>query len=271
MIGAMLVSLVGCPVCADAKMDQGANGDEVGRAAEDAMRGVRITTEMAQLLGCSQGHEFLIHFQDGGYAMLYERALERLVEGRTRDAVLDAYTAFDMFLGWFVLAAAFEKRYPPPIPLEEAPLGPLREDMKDVLKTAERTTGAALALAAIATGTEPPRIDPDLNKLRNKAVHVGAYPSDEDANWACLQIEELVCTLRERLTLTPIEGGMFSRFTMALLIDSRRRALGNKPFPSHNVTHALMTVLASDVPPRTRKAVDRIAEYQRGERWFFID
>jgi hypothetical protein len=41
--------------------------------------------------------------------MLYERALQRLAEGATRDAVLDAYTALDMYLSHVPARARYDR------------------------------------------------------------------------------------------------------------------------------------------------------------------
>jgi hypothetical protein len=271
----MQVLFLSCPLCGREVPEVPAEGPPPGdKTIEErtaSMRGVRLTTEIAQHLHCSKGHEFLLHVQDSGYGLLYERALQRLADGRTRDAVLDAYTVFDMFLGSAVLGAAFVKRYPDhTTPLDGTELETLRADLKDVLKSSERTIGAALALACVTSGQNPPKIPTELNEIRNKAIHVGVYPSDEDAEWACLEVEKLVNTLRQQLEPTTDGGQSNTRFRFALMLESRRRAIGDRR-DILTSTWSVMSVLEPFGPPGVRNAASRIAEYRDGGRLRFID
>jgi hypothetical protein len=246
--------------------------ERIDREGWESVRGARVTTEIAQLHRCTQNHDFMVHLQDGGYAILFERGLERLAQGRTRDAVIDGYSAFEMFLSWLVLGCAFDRRYPLTIPLDQAPLEPLREELKPAIKTAERATGAALALAAALSGKAPPKIPSKLSELRNEAVHAGNYPTDKQAEDACLAIEKLVVEFRQLVPQAFDEGTppIFSRFGMALLLESRRRALGTRP-QVQTTSYSLSTVLATDATPGARTATDRLKEYRSGDRPFLID
>ena len=267
MIGVMLIDSIGCPLCQRAKSEEGAEAEEVARAGKASMHGRRITTETAQLHRCDLEHDFMLHVQDGGYALLYERALQRVADGRTRDAVIDAYTSFDMFLASFVLGVVFDRRYPHPTRFDEAPLEPLREELKDVLRPSERTTAAALALACLESGRAPPRIPNRLNELRNKAVHAGAYPCDKDAKWACIEVERLVCGFREQVPTAEASTG---RFQMALLLESTKRALGSRE-PVQAITYTFFTVLDATNPPELGRAAVRIEAYRRGALSVFIE
>jgi hypothetical protein len=58
----------------------------------------RITTKSTPLTGtCRAGHEYTVVVTTVGHAVLYERALQRLADEDWRDAVLDSYTALDMY------------------------------------------------------------------------------------------------------------------------------------------------------------------------------
>ncbi len=79
------------------------------RVTESERLQVPMTTSPVAVLRCQQNHETLYMVQDGPYAMLYERALRRLVLNEPRDAVIDAYTAFEMFLSHVPVRARYDR------------------------------------------------------------------------------------------------------------------------------------------------------------------
>ena len=70
---------------------------------------VRLTSEPVALNECKNGHRSVLVFLDGAYALVFERALQRVAIGSPRDAVMDAHTAFEMFLAHVPARARYDR------------------------------------------------------------------------------------------------------------------------------------------------------------------
>lgn len=232
-------------------------GDDVqlmpGSPGREAMRGARVTTETVQLMRCLNGHRFALILQDGGYALLYERALQRLAIGHLRDAVLDAYTALDMCMGQVLLRHLFEARK------GSSSLAQLRDEFSYVLHRAERTWGAALVVASMASGRTPPKIPTKLHEIRNNAAHEGEYPTEEKAEWACMQVARIVWELGA-MPRPQHDDPFFHALVAERLPSIQAQA------PGHQMSVMLMTVLGSigtRSDPEVAKV--RLDDYRDGE------
>ena len=86
-----------CPMCAADQRAKGLTQWEL--TPETGASEVRLTVEPVALNECQNNHRSVLVCLDGAYALVFERALQRVAIGNPRDAVMpDAYTAFEMFL-----------------------------------------------------------------------------------------------------------------------------------------------------------------------------
>lgn len=159
-------------------------GDEPPAHPTTLYRGV-ITHDGYATIECDKDHRVIYAFQGGAHALLYERALQRLADDAPRDAILDAYTAFEVFMQMVVERCVFEAQ-------TSVTLDDVRAQLGYVFKSSERTLGAALVAVATRTGSAPPKIPGDIQNLRNDATHRARYPSVPQAEKAILAIGGLI-------------------------------------------------------------------------------
>ena len=147
---------------------------------------VLIKAEAATIVTCANGHRTRMGIWDGAHALLFERALQRLIIGATRDAVIDAYTAFEMFLVHVPARARYDRE-------KGASPRALRDELSAATGTTERAMGAAFTAVSLVSGKAPPKLNTGkTTTLRNKAAHAGAYATDEETLNLCLEIERVV-------------------------------------------------------------------------------
>lgn len=184
-----------------------------------------------------------------------ERALQRFVDGDYRDSLLDAYTALDMYMPTVPVRA----RYDSDPRLGVADLEGLRRELKSVTRDATSALAAALTAVSVRTGRPPPSFDTKLSGLRNKAVHVGQYPTAEDTEWAVLEVERIVTTIDDMLTdAAPNRDPSFREAVD--WTDFR----GTLPGTSGHVSMSFSAVLSGTRQPR-ESATARLARYRSGE------
>jgi hypothetical protein len=246
-----------CPVCSQALRSQGLTTwmvtPETGEIPE-----VRLTTEPVALAVCAQEHKSVLIIHDGAYALLFERALQRLVTGNARDAVIDAYTAFEMYLAHVPVRARYDRE------LGASPRA-LRSEMESITKLSERTIGAALTAASIAGFCPPPKIDARKTaELRNRAVHAGHYPREDEVEQLCGEIDRVISELESMLGKQDSVNAQhyWSKAIGEDIAESLERH-GWKGLPG--VQSSFGTVLASDRRPN-RSSIglsETIANYRR--------
>src|SRR5580658_4014832 len=154
---------------------------ECHRAGNTCIVSVPSTTERWIHCTCPNNHETVMLFQTPGWGRLYERALRRIALHHPRDAVIDAYTAFEMYLADVPVHARYERE-------EGTTLRKLREEMKPVTKRAENAIGAARCAVSIVSGGPPLSWKEDITaNVRNEAVHGGIYPTELRAEKLCVE------------------------------------------------------------------------------------
>jgi hypothetical protein len=251
-----------CPVCQKELFRQG--GGEL--TPETGLGEVRLTIEPIAVAKCLQGHKTVLAILDGGYALLFERALQRLVTGNTRDAAIDAYTAFEIYLSHVPARGRYHR---------EAGASPrqLRQEMKGFLDSSDRSFAAAFAVISLMTGKAPPRFKPDLtSKIRNKAVHAGYYPTEPEAERLCLEVESIVSEFDKRFeAITCVNERTYWEAAIAEETASLRERLKVSDLPT---VHAHFgTALASNRAPNrsTFTLQDTIKQYREDVAEDFIN
>jgi len=241
-----------CPVCQKEYLRDGGY-----ITPETGLVEVRLTIEPITIAKCLHGHRTVLAILDGGYALLFERALQRLVTGNTRDAAIDAYTALEIYLSHVPARARYHR---------EGGASPrqLSQEMEAVSKYAERSLGAALAIISVMTGAPPPRFDADrTTKLRNRAVHAGYYPTEPEAEALCVEVERTVSEVDKRFEAIPCVNQMtYWEAAINEEIASLRERLGVRDLPT--VLAHFGTVLASNrAPNRSTGTLERTIRQYR--------
>jgi hypothetical protein len=168
----------GCPICIFEEVDDAIAAGEAIDPEELAHTPFpRVTvTDTVSVVTCENGHEFIYAIQDGAYALFFERGLRRFALGQFRDAILDAYTALEMYLSHAPVIAAFHANGGTKKPSE------LREQIGEgILGLTERCWGATAVAVFLRTGKSAPQPSSSITKIRNDAAHAGVYPSEQQA------------------------------------------------------------------------------------------
>lgn len=245
-----------CLVCADAQRAKGFTQWEL--TPETGYTEVRLTSEPVALAECQNGHRSLLYALDGAYALLFERALQRIAIGSPRDAIIDAYTAFEMYLAHLPARARYDRE-------KGASPMKLRDEMKQATGRAEPALGAALATVSIVSSRPPPKIVADATtNLRNRAVHSGHHATDQEAEAMCLEIERLVGEFEDGMSTNGrVNEQWYWDATIGEEIQATISKCGWAGIPS--VGRQLATVLALTRPPirNTFSAARRLEQYRK--------
>jgi hypothetical protein len=155
---------------------------------------VRLTTKRWATTQCPRGHKWAIIFQAPGWGRLFERGLDCLALDAPRDAVLDAYTAFEMYLAEVPVRARYD-REPGATPRK------LRQVMRAATRLTENAIGAARATFSVLSGKPAPTWSPDkTTNVRNEAIHAGQYPTAKAAEILCVELVRVIVEFEEVLT-----------------------------------------------------------------------
>jgi hypothetical protein len=243
-----------CPVCLGAALARNAPPAELQRLSQERVEGF-ITHERSAAVTCLNGHRFGVVVTEPAYALVFERGLQRLIDGELRDAVLDVYTALDMYMPTVPVRA----RYDRDLSLCPKDIPRLRKEFGFSAADANKALGAAFAVAAVVSGKPPPKFDSKLSKLRNRAVHAGEYPTAEEAEWAAFEVERIVATLTEMLNEVAPNRDPSFRLAVSMIdfpvVDPR---------PAANASVGIFGVLSEATTPRetVKRRLDR---YRNGE------
>lgn len=248
-----------CPICVSP--DGAGGGTQWGsRTSETAYAEVRLTAEPVALAECDQGHRLLVCVNDGSYALLFERALQRLAIGSTTDAVIDAHTAFEIYLAHVPARARYDR---------ESGASPtvLRRELRPATSSAQLALGAALATVSVVSSRPPPRINEEMTTtLRNRAVHAGHHPTDSEAEHMCAEIDRVIAEFEDLLTssVEPRDPSYWNAF-ISEDIKATIEAHGWRELPI--VGRQLDTVLARARDGFATKvsARERLAEYRQNK------
>ncbi|WP_437625457.1 hypothetical protein [Sorangium sp. So ce1151] len=243
-----------CPVCVSAAAARNAPPAEIQRLCEQRVEGF-ITHERSVAVTCLSGHRFGIVITEPAYALVFERGLQRLVNGELRDAVLDMYTALDMYMPTVPVRARYDRDAS--LTLKDIPR--LRKEFGFAVSDANKALGAAFAVAAVVSGKSPPKFDSKLSKLRNRAVHAGEYPTAEEAEWAAMEVERIVTTLMDMLNEAASDRDPSFRLAVSM-VDFPVV----EPRPVASMSLGLGAVLSEATTPR-ETVRRRLERYRNGE------
>lgn len=250
-----LKTMLACGICSSTELGTGPLRPD---ATPEEAPEVLVSHEGAAHFTCPRGHSNVHVFQGWAYGLLYERALQRLAEGATRDAVLDAFTALEMYLATVPERVRFEAH--PGARLEE-----VRRQLQPAVKTSERATAAALIAISIRSGKEPPAIPNWLNETRNEATHAGKYPDPDRAEKVVLEIARVVKEFESLFKGAPVS--VDATYAHAAFGFTHTQQQQKHP-DAKRWTVYLPLVLDALYEGKTIDAKEQLEEYRRGAVFF---
>jgi hypothetical protein len=218
-----------------------------------------VTLEGSGVLKCDSGHERMIHLFESGWAILYERALQRHAAGQYRDAVLDAFTALEMYCAEVPARYRYDHE-------KDAEAAALLEETKPCVRTSERAYGAAFAVASVVSEEPPPRHWSKLHETRNNATHAGLYPTEADSLHVCDDVFRVVARLEGMLTkVSTIRSMSFAEALMHHRAHKAWEKAGSKHRRTTQSMHLVLGQLYGSPTLAWEIPMWRIDAYRAGE------
>jgi hypothetical protein len=121
---------------------------------------------------CPNGHDLLLATQTLPHEMLFDIALNAIVDRYHRDAVSSFAAAIERFFEYATRVIAKKRQ----VPAEK-----FTEAWKEVAQQSERQLGAYIFLWLVEFGSAPDLLSNSMTKLRNAVVHKGRLPERSDA------------------------------------------------------------------------------------------
>jgi hypothetical protein len=244
-----------CPLCLNQLIQRNAGPEEMRIFLTETLVEAAITHERAAEAICPEGHTFMIGTSEPAYALVFERALQRLVAGDLRDAVLDAYTALDMYTPTVAVRARYDAD--PTLTWDDIPR--LRSELRQSSSDANKALGAALAVASVVANRPPPKFESRLAQLRNRAVHAGEYPAPEDTEWAIFEVERMITGIDDMLTSAAPNRDPSFRLAVEIADYPPSKAT------SQAQSKLIFSSILSDTTSPRETARQRILRYRSGE------
>lgn len=132
---------------------------------------------------CKNGHESKIILQQCTFEVLSEVGLQALIDGYYRDAVVSLSSSMERFFQFFVEVISEQQEVSP-----EA----LSKTWSTMASQSERQLGAYLISHLLAFGEHAPVLGAKQAAFRNKVVHQGKIPTEDEAVGYCQSVVDLV-------------------------------------------------------------------------------
>ncbi len=121
---------------------------------------------------CRSGHDTVTCVQEQKFEVLFELALNAIVDGYYREAVASFTSALERFYEFYIQVLCV-KRGLPEVTFSDA--------WKKVARQSERQFGAYLFAHVLETASAPPLLTEALITFRNDVIHKGKIPSRDEA------------------------------------------------------------------------------------------
>lgn len=221
---------------------------------------VIIEQERAYRVDCGAGHVFLLVLENASHSLLFDRAVERLASGQTRDAVTDGCTALEMFLSEVPVRARYQNE-------PGSQLSTIRSEIKRVVSTSDRALAGSFAVASLLGRCAPAGIG-ELEKaraIRNKAIHGGVRPSEKEAEDALKCIQRTVAWFGGILgNALPERDVSYARAGMLDALHQARAMHVDCRFVMAQATFTVLDGLGESMPTNVE---DRLAEIRSGKEY----
>ncbi|HMJ53189.1 MAG TPA: hypothetical protein VK540_13980 [Polyangiaceae bacterium] len=243
-------------ICMQCRFGAAMDGDQSPRRKCPVI----IGQERAYRVHCDAGHVFLLVLENGSHALLFDRAIERLAAGETRDAVTDGCTALEMFLSEVPVRARYQSE-------PGGQLSTIRDEIARVVNTSDRALAGSFAVACLLGRCAPTGIK-ELEKvraIRNKAIHAGVRPSEEQGQDALMRIQQTVAWFGEILRgALPARDVSYARAGMLDELHCARALHADYRFVTAQATLTVLDGLGESLPTSVE---DRLGEIRSGTEY----
>lgn len=169
-----------CPVCS--KID----GHQLNSFFEDSLNDKDISEYQ-----CPKGHKFIIVSRNDKYRIIFDESILQLQDGFYNNAVLNAYTALEEFMKFFIKFMLFQKDKN------------VEEILKitKMIKSSENKKGAFILslYENLNIIVDKSKMD-DLAKLRNEIIHDGKFIDFDLAYSYCEKIYNFINSILKELS-----------------------------------------------------------------------
>lgn len=169
-----------CPVCN--KID----GHPLNSFFEDSLNDKDISEYQ-----CPKGHKFIIVSRNDKYRILFDEAILQLQDGFYNNSVLNAFTALEEFMKFFIKFMLFQKDKS----IEEI------LKISKLIRSSENKKGAfILSLHENLNKIIDKSVIDDLAKLRNEIIHDGKFIDFDSAYFYCEKIYDFITSILKELS-----------------------------------------------------------------------
>lgn len=208
-------------------------------------------------LDCNHGHENFICVQEQKFEVLFELALNAIVDGYYREAVASFLSSLERFYE-FYLRVMFAKRGLDDATAERA--------WKAVSKQSERQFGAYALTYLLETGTVAPVLPEQKIAFRNDVIHKGRIPSRDEAITFGEDVLRVISPILDHLV--KIDSEHVNRVVWRH-IESTRQKIEGTPHVSFLSISTTVSIVGSRTHPQPRVAdsLARLTSFRRAAGW----
>jgi hypothetical protein len=145
---------------------------------------------------CPNGHDLLVATQTLRHEMLFEIALNAIVDGYRREAISSFSAAVERFFEFAIRVLAKNRKLTPQI---------FDQAWRVVARQSERQLGAFVSLYTVRLGELPTILSNKMVELRNDVIHRGVLPDLEDVLRFGAAAYEVIETGIQRLRATCVD------------------------------------------------------------------
>ena len=142
-----------------------------GEAPDSTLYSLPVREDSVYEFTCPRGHQAVTVIQEEKFEILFEIAINAIVDGYYRDAVASATSSLERFYEFLVRVICHAHE----VPIEE-----FGKAWKSVAKQSERQLGMFLA-AHILHFKKAPELNGDQASFRNDVIHKGLIPTKDQA------------------------------------------------------------------------------------------
>lgn len=123
------------------------------------------------IVQCSNGHKFQVIVQSEKFEILFDLAIEALLDGYTREALTNFASSLERFIEFTIKVILLTKNNNMDL---------INSSWKSVKNQSERQLGAYYLIYLNEFGVEAPYLSNKMIQLRNETVHKGYIPTHND-------------------------------------------------------------------------------------------
>ena len=208
-------------------------------------------------LKCRVGHETVTCLQEQKFEVLYELALNAILDGYYREAVVSFTSAIERFYEFYIHVISAKQKV-----LEKN----FEEAWKRVAAQSERQYGAYIFLYTFENGEPPPRLSDNKVRFRNAVIHKGKIPSkDESMSYG----QAVLDAIEPVLTILKSKDSQYVREIVKWHVIKMYKKIGNNKAVSFMGVPTTISIsrAASEPNPTLIDALSRLTERRGRIGW----